>query len=97
MVEETVETIMDGSLGENPAAFLLHDTPLSNEKYENALLKHLLTAAKSCIPVLWKSNASPTRLQWMARVSEIKQMEDDYDTERTRGKILEDLESLLSI
>lgn len=27
MVEETVETITGVSLGENPAAFLLHDTP----------------------------------------------------------------------
>lgn len=76
MVEETVETTTGVSLGENPAAFLLHDIPLSNDKYKNLLLKHLLTAAKACIPVFWKSNVSPTRLQWMARVSEIQQMED---------------------
>lgn len=76
MVAETVKTITGVSLGENLAAFLLHDTPLSNEKYKNSLLKHLLTAAKACIPALWRSTTPPTRSHWFARITEIQQMEN---------------------
>lgn len=76
MVEETIKDITGVSLGSNPAAFLLNDVPLSVEKYRNSLLKHLLTAAKACIPALWKSTVPPTKFQWWARITEIQQMEN---------------------
>lgn len=76
MVEETVRDITGVSLGENPAAFLLNDVPMSVEKYKNSLLKHLLMAARACIPALWKSSVPPTRSQWWARITEIQQMEN---------------------
>lgn len=76
MASETINEISGVSLGENPAAFLLYDVPVPTEKYKNSLLRHLLTAAKACIPALWKSTSSPTRSQWLGRVTEIQQMEN---------------------
>lgn len=43
--------------------------------YKNSLLKHLLTAAKVCIPALWKSTVPPTRSHRFAIITEIQQME----------------------
>lgn len=76
MVSETVKEITGVSLGENPAAFLLHDIPLPIDKYNKSLLRHLLTAAKACIPALWKSTVAPTKIQWISRIAEIQQMEN---------------------
>ena len=76
MVSEVVEEITEMSLGENPATFLLMDIPISVEKYKTSLVRHLLITAKACIPVLWKSNISPSRPQWFAKITEIQHMEN---------------------
>ena len=75
MVSETVLEVTEVDLGDNPSAFLLHDIPLSNEKYKNSLIRHLITAAKACIPALWKTTTAPTKIQWMGRIADIQQME----------------------
>lgn len=76
MVAETIRTITEISLGDRPADFLLLDIPISAERYKNSLLRHLLTAARAYIPVLWKRDIPPTRAQWFARIAENQQMEN---------------------
>lgn len=76
MVEQTIKTITSVPLEGNPASFLLHDTPLSIKGYKNSLLKHLLTAAKACIPALWKSTLPSNKMRWLARITEVQQIEN---------------------
>ena len=76
MVSGITREITGVNLGDRPAAYLLFDIPMSLEKYKQSLLRHLLTAAKACIPILWKSTAIPTRSQWLSRINEIQLMEN---------------------
>ena len=73
MVSETIEEMIDVSLGDNPGAYLLFDIPIS---ITNSLLRHLLSTAKACILALWKSNVSPSKAQWMAKIAEVQLMEN---------------------
>lgn len=40
------------------------------------MIRHLLDAAKACIPLLWKSQHPPTIAMWLKKVEDINQMED---------------------
>lgn len=86
MVEQPVKEITCVSLERKPIAYLRQDTPLSNKRSKNSLLKHLLMAAKACIPALWKSPVVLTKAQWMARIREIKEMEDLMMTMKEQGE-----------
>lgn len=72
MVEQTVKALTGVSLERKPVAYLLHGTLLSSKSYKNSLLKDLLTAAKACIPALWKSQATLIKSYWLARITEIQ-------------------------
>lgn len=63
------------SLQDNPAAIFLNLTPVSSKRYRKSLLKHLLNAARACVPSVWKQRSPPTVAQWFARVRDIQQME----------------------
>lgn len=60
----------------NPAACLLHLTPMKWSKYKKSLTIHLLNAAKAYIPSMWKSPTPPMITQWISRVKDIMPMED---------------------
>ena len=76
MVTETINTITGTNLIDRPAAVLLLDIPLSSEKYKNSLIRHLVVAARACIPAMWKQETPPSRAQWLAKIAEIQQMEN---------------------
>ena len=75
MVSDEIEGITEMSLGENPAAYLLLDIPISVANYKKSLVRHLLIAARACIPALWKNTCSPSRPQWHEKIREIQCME----------------------
>lgn len=60
----------------DPAFFLLHATSSPIRTYKKSVVRHLLNAAKSCNPALWKQNTPPTVAMWLCIVEEIKKMED---------------------
>lgn len=64
-----VYRLTDVSLLDNPAAVLLNLTLMSSKRYCKSLLKHLLNAARACVPSMWKQQSLPTVLQWFARVN----------------------------
>lgn len=73
-VLQIVHKLMEHSIFDNPAAVLLNLTPMSSKRYLKLLLKHLLNAARACIPSMWKQ--APTLIsQWFVRVNDIQQME----------------------
>ena len=75
MVMDTLKEIVEVDLGSNPATYLLLDIPISMARFKRSLIRHLLVAARACIPILWKSTNIPNKQQWLGRLSEIQQME----------------------
>lgn len=61
---------------ENPGACLLHLSRRPIKKYKASLTIQLLNAAKACIPLFWRSETPPTKIQWYAKVNELRDMED---------------------
>lgn len=43
---------------------------------KNSLIRHLLNAAKACIPLHWKQQCPPTIAEWLRKVEELNKMED---------------------
>ena len=76
MVTETINTITGTNLVDRPSVVLLLDIPPTMEKYQNSLIRHLIIAARACIPAMWKQEIPPSRAQWLAKVAEIQQMEN---------------------
>lgn len=74
-VLQIIHKITDVSLQDNPAAVFLNLTPMSCKRYRKSLLKHLLNAARACIPSVWKQQSPPVVSQWFARVCDIQRME----------------------
>lgn len=68
--------ITETSLPLDATCCLLHITKCPLKKYKNSLTKHLLNAAKSLIPIHWKSPRVPTVVEWLHRVTEMYEMED---------------------
>lgn len=50
----------DFKIPDDPTFFLLHVSTLLTKSYKKSILHHLLNAAKSCIPLLWKWQDPPT-------------------------------------
>lgn len=67
-VVEIIYKLTDVALQNNPAAILLNMTPISSKRYRKSLLKHLLNAARVCIPSAWKQQSPLTVAQWFARI-----------------------------
>lgn len=75
-VETIVKKFTNHITQRDPAVFLLHATSAPIKSYKKSVVRHLLNAAKSCIPALWKQSTPPTVGMWLCRVEEIKKMED---------------------
>ena len=71
-----IRQITDTSLTLNVATCLLHVTNFSLKRYKNSLTRHLLNAAKSLIPLYWRSQRVPSIAEWLRRVSEVHGMEE---------------------
>ena len=71
-----IRQITDTGLTLNAAACLLHVTNCSLKRYKNSLVRHLLNAAKSLIPLYWKSQRVPSVAEWLRRVSDVHAMEE---------------------
>lgn len=67
---------------EDPAFFLLHLSSVPIKTYKKSLVRHLLNAAKGCIPIFWKQTLPPPIKLWLHRVEEIRRMEDLVLTEQ---------------
>lgn len=59
--------------------YKIPNDPASNippKTYKKSIIRHLLNAAKSCIPLLWKQQYPPTTAKLLKRVEDINRMED---------------------
>lgn len=62
-----------------PAQMLLHHSAIPKRDYQHSLSLHLLNAAKTCIPTLWKSSKPPTIADWIRLINKVAEMEDLVD------------------
>lgn len=76
VVRETVQIFTDRTITDDPALFLLHATDTPDKTFKKSVIRHLLDAAKACIPLCWRSPLPPTISMWLERVEEIRKMED---------------------
>lgn len=81
---ETVQQFTDRTITDDPAFFLLHASNIPDRIYKKSVIRHLLDAAKACIPLHWKSTLPPTIDLWLQKVEEIKKMEDLILTAQNR-------------
>lgn len=70
------QKITETKLDLNAAACLLHINSFSLNKYKKSLTRHLLNAAKTLIPLHWRSMHVPTVKDWLDKVESIYKMEE---------------------
>lgn len=75
-VKRIIRHITETTLKLDVACCLLHVTNFLVQKYKNSLSKHLLNAAKSLIPLFWKSASTPSIRDWLHRITDICDMEE---------------------
>lgn len=83
-VRRIIQKFTDRKVPDNPAYFLLHVTDTPARVYKKSVVRHLLDAAKACIPLTWKSTHPPTIDLWFRKIEEINQMEDLILTHHNR-------------
>lgn len=71
-IRQIMQKFTDGEIPEEPAYFLLHATDTPLRIYRRSVIRHLLDAAKACIPLRWKSLHPPTIAMWLQKVDENK-------------------------
>lgn len=72
VIRETVQLFTDRTIPNDPAFFLLHATDTPDKIYKKSVIRHLLDAARACIPLCWKSTLPPTIDMWLGKVEDIK-------------------------
>lgn len=70
-----ITQITETKLRLTPECCLLHINSRALKKYKWSLTKHMLNAAKSLIPLHWKSVSVPTIKDWLLRMNDIHDME----------------------
>lgn len=83
-VREVSQKFTEYKIPGDPAFFLLHVSNIPAKCYQESILGHLLNAAKSCIPLYWKKQSSPTAADWLRKVIDISRMEDLLAAERNQ-------------
>lgn len=53
------------------AFFLLHVTTIPAKQYKKSLMQHLPNAAKSRIPLFWKTRKPPSIGTWLCKIEDI--------------------------
>lgn len=86
-IQQTIQNFTDLPLPADPGFYLLHATDMTSKRYKKSLLRHLLDAAKACIPLLWKSTKPPTTGMWIRKVEDIRKMEDLILTARHKNEL----------
>lgn len=87
VIRETVQLFTDRTIANDPAFFLLHATDIPDKIYNRSVIRHLLDAARACIPLCWKSALPPTIDMWLRKVEDIRQLEDLIHTAQHREEI----------
>lgn len=86
-VTDVIHRITETKLILDAACCLLHISNFTFKRYKNSLCRHLLNAAKSLIPLYWKSTTTPTMKDWLHKISYISEMEDTkVQTEEKVGR-----------
>lgn len=75
-VREIIVLMTEKNIRFNAACCLLHISKFTLKCYKNSLTKHLLNAAKTLIPTLWRATRTPIVGEWLDKVSEICVLED---------------------
>lgn len=70
------QKMMDAQLPNGQAFFLVHLSLFPHKQFCGSVIRHLVTAAKSCIPLLWKMAQVPSLTIWLLRIEGIRKMED---------------------
>lgn len=83
-VRRIIQKFTDRIVPDNPAYFLLHVTDTPARLYKKSVIRHLLDAAKACIPFNWKSTHPPSIDLWFRKIEEINKMEDLILTHQNR-------------
>lgn len=60
-----IQKFTDRTVPDDPAYFLLHATDTPARIYKKSVVRHLLDAAKACIPSFWKSTHTPSIAFWL--------------------------------
>lgn len=84
VIHETIQLFTDKTITKDPAFFLLHATETPDKVYKRSVIRHLLDAARACIPLCWKSTTPPSIDMWLGKVEDIRQMEDLIHTAQHR-------------
>lgn len=87
VIHETVQLFTDRTIKKDTAFFLLHATDIPDKAYKGSIIRHLLDAVRTCIPLCWKSTLPPTIDMWLGKVEEIRKMEDLIHTAQHREEI----------
>lgn len=88
-VHRITQKFADRELPKSPEFFLIHHHEIPSKTYRKSILPLLSTAAKSCIPLLWKRTEPPCVALWLRKVADIHRMEDLIATEKgTREQFL---------
>lgn len=83
-VRRIIQKFTDRTVPDEPAYFLLHATDTPARVYKKSIVRHLLDAAKACIPLNWKSPHPPSIGLWLKKIEEINKMEDLILTNQNR-------------
>lgn len=83
-VRSISQKFTDFQIPNDPAFFLLHISSIPLKTYKKSILRHLINAAKACIPMLWKQQTQPTTSMWLQKVEDINKMEDLILTAQNR-------------
>lgn len=81
-VHRIVQKFTDRELPKSPEFFLLHHREIPSKTYRKSILPLLSTAAKSCIPLLWKQTEPPAVAMWLKKIADIYKMEDLIATDK---------------
>lgn len=81
-IQQVAQNVTGCLIPNDPAFFLLHASNIPSKSYKKSILCHLFDAAKTCIPLCWKSTQAPSIGLWFKKVEEIKKMEDLILTKR---------------
>lgn len=59
-----------------PWICLFHDTDKRVAQYKNTLVPHLLNAAKSLIPRVWRTPDAPSMKEWIVKIDWLRSIEE---------------------
>ena len=83
-ITHLIRKITETELSLDAACCLLHVNQLTLQTYKHSLTKHLINAARSLVPIHWRSTKIPTMIDWLKKVGAVWEMEDTVAQEHSR-------------